>query len=220
MTSRALGRIHVPDERDRNYPMAAVVPQRSARTWRYWWARGAWLDQNGWPECVVYSWAHLLEDGPVTFDGPAFTADLLHSWYDRAQRIDQWPGEDYDGTSVRAGADILRQEGLISEYRWAWDLDTVIRAVLEAGPVVVGTTWYEGMSRPASDGFVSVSGSVQGGHAYVLNGVNTHRKVFRIKNSWGREWANRGHAWITFDDFAYLLRERGEACLPVEVDNP
>ena len=27
--------------------------------------------------------------------------------YHEAQKIDEWPGEDYDGTSVRAGLDIL-----------------------------------------------------------------------------------------------------------------
>jgi hypothetical protein len=31
--------------------------------------------------------------------------------YHEAQRIDEWPGEDYDGTSVRAGMDVLRTEG-------------------------------------------------------------------------------------------------------------
>ena len=31
--------------------------------------------------------------------------------YHEAQKIDEWPGEDYDGTSVRAGLDILRKRG-------------------------------------------------------------------------------------------------------------
>ena len=31
--------------------------------------------------------------------------------YHEAQKIDEWPGEDYDGTCVRAGLDILRKRG-------------------------------------------------------------------------------------------------------------
>jgi hypothetical protein len=31
--------------------------------------------------------------------------------YYRARRIDEWPGEAYDGTSVRAGLDVVREEG-------------------------------------------------------------------------------------------------------------
>ena len=31
--------------------------------------------------------------------------------YHEAQKVDEWQGEDYDGTSVRAGLDILRKRG-------------------------------------------------------------------------------------------------------------
>ena len=31
--------------------------------------------------------------------------------YHEAQKVDEWPGEDYEGTSVRAGLDILRTRG-------------------------------------------------------------------------------------------------------------
>jgi hypothetical protein len=31
--------------------------------------------------------------------------------YHEAQKVDEWPGEDYDGTSVRAGLDVLRTRG-------------------------------------------------------------------------------------------------------------
>jgi hypothetical protein len=31
--------------------------------------------------------------------------------YHEAQKVDEWPGEDYEGTSVRAGLDVLRTRG-------------------------------------------------------------------------------------------------------------
>lgn len=229
-----LGRLYIPDERDQNYPLrpqATDFEGREAveRGYRYWWADGWWGDQWYTPQCVAYAWIHWLEDGPTTHaprapqrraSVMAQGAALLHpdNLYREAQRIDQWPGENYDGTSVRAGADVLRRNGLIREYRWAWDLETVIQAILTEGPLVVGTNWYEQMFYPdAEEGFIEIGGSIAGGHAYELNGVNTERRVFRIKNSWGRDWGKTGHAWISFDDMERLLDERGDACMAFEV---
>jgi hypothetical protein len=65
--------------------------------------------------------------------------------YHEAKKIDEWPGEDYDGTSVRAGLDILRKRGHcesregatnpeaigegIKANRWARSVDDVLRTL-------------------------------------------------------------------------------------------
>lgn len=165
---------------------------------------------------------HYIEDGPVTHfyesnddrqEKPLFETSHL---YREAQLVDRWPGNSYDGTSVRAGAKVLQRCGVIGEYRWAWDIDTVVQALLEQGPVVVGTWWYNSMFQPDDNGVITVSGARVGGHAYLLNGVNTSKEMIRIKNSWGRGWGHRGYAYISFDDMARLIREGGEACLALE----
>jgi len=125
-------------------------------------------------------------------------------------------GNSYDGTSVRAGAKILQRLGVISEYRWASTLDDVVQAVLHLGPVVVGTWWYSDMFTPDSNGVITATGTKSGGHAYVINGVNLNKKQFRIKNSWGRGWGKKGHAYISFSDFDKLLKDWGEACMAFE----
>jgi len=214
------GRLYYNDFRDKKFPMRSVIPNISTRKYRYWYPNGAWLDQGNKPYCVGYGWTHWVEDGPVTHapkipnSKPKFDPDVL---YHEAQKVDEWEGEDYDGTSVRAGAKILTKWGLIKGYYWATTVSDIILALLESGPVTVGTTWYEGMSFPEKDGKMSIRGMPQGGHCYVLDGINTTKKIFRVKNSWGRKWGKNGFGYIPIDEFRVLLVDYGEACLAVEV---
>lgn len=210
-----LGRVQVDDHRDLQYPVAPLLASTQPhRKYRYWNAQGAWMDQGALPHCVAYAWSHWGYDGPVT-QKKASLPDP-GTIYRRAQQIDEWPGENYDGTSVRAGAKIMRELGYVAEFRWAFTLDEVVQTVLTVGPVVAGTYWYQGMFYPNAEGIIVPTGYLAGGHAYLINGVNTSRKVFRIKNSWGREWGRKGHAYISFEHFDSLLRRAGEACVAVE----
>ena len=166
--------------------------------------------------CVGYAWAHWIEDGPITHTGnthPIIPPSLI---YQEAQKVDEWPGENYDGTSVRGAAKYLQTSSKISNYYWAFDLNTLVNTVLNLGPVVVGTNWYYNMFFPNNTGVISVSGSLAGGHAYVINGVDTVTQKFRIKNSWGKTWGIGGHAYISFNDMKRLINENGEICLAVE----
>ena len=80
----------------------------------------------------------------------------------------------------------------------------------------MGTNWYYNMFFPDKTGRIKLGGYLAGGHAYVLNGVNTKTQLFRIKNSWGRKWGQLGHAYISFSDMSRLIKEQGEICLAIE----
>ena len=81
---------------------------------------------------------------------------------------------------------------------------------------MVGTNWYVGMFYPDKNGLIKISGGLAGGHAYVINGVDTKKQLFRIKNSWGRSWGISGTAYISFANMQRLIAEDGEVCLAVE----
>lgn len=216
--SVGLGRAYARDDRDNNYLIEnSGLLGTSARTSRYWDDEQWWGNQGNTSECVAYAWTHWLEDGPfyqASSPQPILNPNTV---YREAQKVDEWPGENYNGTSVRAGAKILQSLGYIQNYYWTANINTLINTVLNVGPVVVGTHWYRNMFYPSkATGIIRASGRMVGGHAYVINGVDTKKKLFRIKNSWGRKWGQNGRAFISFTDMAKLISRFGEVCLATE----
>lgn len=214
-----MGRIYVQDVRDQKYLIQnhfSGVLKNKKITQRYWDDNGWWGNQGYLPHCVGYAWAHWLEDGPIPQSG---VAPIIHPSviYQNAQKLDEWPGENYDGTSVRGGVKFLQKQNKVSSYYWAYDLNTLIQTVLNVGPVVVGTNWYNGMFYPDRNGVIRIGGRLAGGHAYVINGVDVVKKQFRIKNSWGKNWGREGRVFISFNDMTRLIKEQGEICLATEI---
>jgi len=171
------------------------------------------MDQGRTSQCVAYACTKWLTTSPV-INRPVDPAALYHE----AQLLDVWEGENYDGTSVRAGMKALQRRGLISEYRWATAAEDVISYVLESGPVVMGTTWTSGLSMPDRRGFISFDGDNLGGHAWLIVGASRKLGAVRMINSWGSRWGNEGgRAWVSFEDLDRLIQDWGEAAVATEV---
>ena len=211
--SHQLGRLHAPDQRDFKFLMTSKlgvgITRPSSRQWALYW-KG---DQGETPQCVGYSWHALLRAKPLLQRDPHPT-----NIYVESQKIDEWPGENYDGTSVRAGAKYLQSQGRIKTYSWAFDVNTVLNWLGTQGPVVLGTLWTNHMFSPDSTGLVSVGnlGSVVGGHAYLAIGYNDKTKLVTLQNSWGKSWGVKGRFYMTYQDIDTLIKLDGEACTPTE----
>jgi hypothetical protein len=219
MSQYNLGRLSAKDDRDKNYLIAnSPLYATSSLTSRYWDDEQWWGNQGSTSQCVAYAWTHWLEDGPIL--QPSTPQPIVNPAivYNQAQKIDEWPGENYNGTSVRAGAKVLQAQGFILNYLWAFNLTHLVNTVLNVGPVVVGTRWYRNMFYPnKKTGLITATGPLAGAHAYIINGVDTKKRLFRIKNSWGRNWGLQGRAFISFDNMNSLIKLRGEVCLATEL---
>lgn len=210
-SDKRLDRLVQFDERSRSFPIRALVETKKPRS--YTWRCDTVLDQGNDGACVGFSMNHELAARPDVVSGVSYKSGMFV--YHEAQKIDEWPGEDYDGTSVLAGIKVLSDKGYISEYRWAFGLDDLILAVGYHGPAVLGINWYGSMFSVDDKGFIHVSGNIAGGHAILCNGVNVKGKYFTLHNSWGKSWGVNGEVKISFDDMNRLLSESGEACIPV-----
>ena len=222
-TQARFGRRFAPDARDKQFQLPRVTVPAGV-TQRTWFTREV-FDQGNSSMCVSYSGIGWLSAGPVrnTKELPDFRELYLD-----CQRNDEWPGEEptYEGTSCRALMRVLKRRGYISEYRWAWSMEPVVNHILAVSPVVLGTTWYSNQMETDADGFVSATGEVVGGHAYLAIGANRTKTcpdgskgAVRCVQSWGREWGQSGRFWLSFTDLAKLLADDGEAATATEVRN-
>lgn len=209
-TQRKFGRRFAPDERDKKFRLKRIASTRTRRMWKNYWTDA---NQGREPACVGYACVGWLASQPI------------NQWinplgvYRYATYRDEWPDEDWEnseGTSVRAGMKLLKDFGFIKEYRWETSVDRLLPHILEVSPVVLGTNIYTNMIEPDAEGFIAPIGKIEGGHAYLWNGVDVKKGVARIKYCWSDEWGDKGHVWMKLDDLDRLLKEDGEACAGIE----
>jgi hypothetical protein len=210
---KRLDRIPQFDERSRQFPIRALIGDVALKPKR--WTCLPRIDQGQEGSCVGHGWAHELAAEPVRVPGVTHATAL--AIYHRAQQLDEWPGEQYEGTSVLAGAKAVQEQGHMAEYRWAFGVDDVLATLSAHGPVVIGVDWMRGMMHTDANGYIVPTGEVVGGHCTLLRGLIRERGrwVCVGRNSWGRDWGLAGDFKLAADDLDTLLKNAGEACVPV-----
>ena len=217
------------DPRSKNFAVSEII-EDTEKNETVLWKEGIVLDQGREGACVGFGWmAEVLAEpvSPVNQPEEIIANELAKSYYKRAQKIDPWPGEDYEGTSVLAGAKIMQEEGYIGEYRWCFGIEDLKKSILNLGPVVIGVPWYESMYETDVNGIVKIDGNKVGGHCILVTGYIPNMKIdgyeqeaFRWRNSWGNEYGIDGSGYIRYTDLHKLLKDGGEACIPVERKAP
>lgn len=221
-TEKRLGRLFIPDENDKKFLLKPLRDMDGLPTSKYWPAPQP-LDQGNTPQCVAYATTHFLMSSPVI--NKKYPWSNIDDLYRECQKLDEWPGEDYEGTSVRGAMKVLKNTGFASGYEWAFDYGTAIKHLMITSPMVFGTDWYPSMFDVDKHGYVRVEGNSMGmGHAWMGIGANRNKRdpvtgevgAIRCLNSWGR-WGENGRFWMNFSTLEKLIHDNGEAAMPVEL---
>lgn len=217
------------DPRSRDYPLPSRRrPRRHVR----WERTGPILDQNVVPNghggygvgcCTACAGVGLLMTGPfATEPQRIFTIkDALAIYHDETvldehQIPGVWPPTD-TGSSGLWLMKVLRARGYIAGYRHAFSLDSALGA-LGVGPIAVGTVWLQSMFDPGPDHVIRVDtdSQVAGGHEWLADEWDpAGRGWVGMTNSWSEQWGDHGRAYLSVDDFGWLLRQRGDVVQPV-----
>lgn len=179
--------------------------ETSVKSYRYY-NIGPILDQGREGACTGFGVQAYLNAAPIMSSGGNREAQRL---YHRARQIDEWEGEDYEGSSISAATRAAVELGTIGKWGFARSRDECLQWKLGGfGGIIYGMNWYEGMYVPNAEGFLRPTGKLTGGHCLFDRGVSRWMND-RPQNSWGRGWGEGGLAWFLDADMRAMWR-RGE----------
>lgn len=154
---------------------AIAEPYLGARDLSKWYL---WYDQGYTPHCVGFSLSRAMSWLNRRF----YDADWL---YYEAQKVDEWSGEDYDGTSVRGGCRILNTVGHRRIYN-----DETLNASMQHG--IAAYRWITDVNDVLD----------------VVGGIQKERGAITWRNSWGTSFPHK--VWLPAETAQRLLDEDGE----------
>lgn len=219
-----LGRLLEHDERSRAFPAATAPSVRSVLHATH----APPLHQRRIGACTQFAGTRVLYTRPFfranwrklpkKTDVAAIEA-LALKLYSRTTEVDpfpgQWPPED-TGSSGLSACKVLKEQGYIAGYEWAFGFDHAL-AALALAPVMVGINWRDDMGSPNASGLVTYTGEFIGGHQVAAVGIDVKLRLVWFWNSWGQQYGRGGMFAMTWDDFAQALRDRGDVVRPIAI---
>jgi hypothetical protein len=232
MSDQPMGRITPTDfSHIVEHPMYEALPALPAAlpATKRWWSQPVAYDQGQTNSCTAYAFCQAMTAVVLAQTGEAWAFDPgpVFVW---AQQHDGIVGP-HEGSTVKAafeagsaiGADELidGQDGLdVKLATWVWTQSAVdvVNALLTTGPVVIGVGWLQGMMVPDGAHIIHATGAEVGGHAVLVQGVDTELGFVTIKNqwlNWGWPGPDPTDALLSISDLGVLLAADGEACLAI-----
>ncbi|MHB9861988.1 hypothetical protein [Streptomyces sp. YIM S03343] len=131
----------------------------------------------------------------------------------------EWPPND-QGSSGLGIARALKARGLIGSYVHATTADS-LASLLQHGPVLIGTPWFQAWFTPDAEGFVDsgnwASTALAGGHEVLAVGLDEvaqnaaghvipEKTIIRLRNSWSTGWGLCGEFRMRLSTYVELRR--------------
>ncbi|TGD73486.1 peptidase C1 [Mangrovimicrobium sediminis] len=155
--------------------------------------------------------------------------------YEMARKYDEWPGEEYSGSSCRGAIKGFASMGVCRESLWPYRdgkpgelsvdaakdargntigayyrlrprISDFHAALNEAGAIFCSAQVHNGWGKSAvQDGTIDLRPGITGGHAFAIVGYTN--KGFWVQNSWGKTWGKGGLALWSYEDWYQNLQD-------------
>ncbi|WP_170956969.1 C1 family peptidase [Bacillus thuringiensis] len=134
-------------------------------------------------------------------------------------------GNNCDIGTPKEGAEQNAQKYKIKAYARLDNIFTMKRSLVVNGPCIIGLRVYGNWHTQE----VESTGKIPmppdgadplgiGGHALCVVGYDDDTQLFKVKNSWGKEWGEEGYGYVPYD---YMEREWSEAWSVTDyIENP
>lgn len=166
--------------------------------------------------------------------------------YELARRYDEWPGEDYDGSSCRGAMKGWHKHGVCDLDLWQAagggtlseavannaaqrplgayfrvnhrDLVAMHAAITEVGILYVSSNVHSGWDAVGQDGRIALADDSLGGHAFAI--VAYDERGFWLQNSWDKDWGHQGFGHVGYEDWLKNGTDAWVARLAVPIELP
>ena len=166
--------------------------------------------RNGKPTDVsrlfIYYYARLLE-GTTNYDDGAYIRDAIKASNKYGVSLEKyWP---YDikrfNKEPITEAKNDAQQRKVTRYERLTNLDGCIDALTNGYPIILGFNVYTSFmsNNVARTGVMPYPNTKRerllGGHAVLIVGYDKTKKVFIVRNSFGKNWGDKGYFYMPFD---------------------
>ena len=190
------------------------------------------LDQVTEGACTGFGLAtvvhYLLRTRKVVPDKIEVSARML---YDMARRYDEWPGENYDGSSARGAMKGWHKHGVCSSKHWKYagdqdkamfperfrdalrrplgsyfrvnhkDVIAMHTAIAEVGILYATAQVHAGWDNVGANGLIAWEPETKILGGHAFAIVAYDQRGLWIQNSWGGDWGHHGYCQVTYDDW-------------------